>query len=111
MKKMILTLSLLASFIYADTYSEGFKFFIKAKKELRKGNTENANSLFLKAKDDFKKSKDNALSLVKLSVLYCNGWGVNQDKTKAISYLKQAKAIIPNINTFDKCVKQLKENK
>ena len=111
MKKIILTLSLLASFIYADTYSEGFKFFIKAKKELRKGNTEKANSFFLKAKNDFQKNKDNALALLKLSVLYCNGWGVKKDKNQAKNYLKQATNIIPKINTFDKCVKQLKENK
>ena len=111
MKKTILILSLLVSFIYADTYSEGFKFFIKAKKELRKGNITKANSLFLKAKSDFQKTSHNALSLLKLSVLYCNGWGVKKNKSQAKSYLKQATAIIPNINTFDKCVKQLKENK
>ena len=110
MKKLIFILSLL-SFIYADPYSNGFKFFIKAKHMLRSGNTSKANELFIKAKDNFTKDKKNPLSLLKLSTLYCNGWGVKENKTQAKQYLNKATSIIPNINIFDKCVKQLKENK
>lgn len=110
MKKFILILSVL-SFIYADPYSNGFKFFIKAKHMLQAGNNAKANELFIKARDNFQKDKGNALSLLKLSTLYCNGWGVKKDKNQAKQYLTKATKIIPNINIFDKCVKQLKENK
>ena len=111
MKKLLIILSLLGSLIYADSYSEGFTLFIKAKKELRKGNTNQANNLFIKAKENFAKDNKNPLSLLKLAVLYCNGWGVSKDKNQAKNYLNKAMSIIPNINIFDKCVKQLKENK
>ena len=110
MKKIIFILSLL-SFIYANPYSDGFKFFIKAKHMLRSGNNAKANELFIKAKDNFAKDKKNPLSLIKLSILYCNGWGVKENKNQAKKYLIKATSIIPNINIFDKCLKQLKENK
>ena len=111
MKKFFLIISLMILFSYADSYSNGFKFFIKAKHMLRSGNTSKANELFIKAKNNFEKDNKNALALEKLSELYCNGWGVDKNENQAKQYLNKAMSIIPNINIFDKCVKQLKENK
>jgi len=108
MKKIILIFSIfIVSF--ASNYSDGFKFYIKAKHQLRDNQVKSANALFKKAENKFylASKSNNPQALLKLSELYCNGWGVDENKKVALKYLNKAKTLIPNIHIFNKCLKQI----
>jgi len=109
MKKLFVIIALLFSYVIANTYTEGFKLYKTAKKELRQGHTEKANNLFLRAKTKFEESakKNSAQAYLKLAELYCNGWGVKEDEIKASEYLSQAKKLGTSFIS-DKCLKNLK---
>jgi TPR repeat protein len=99
----------LFSYSLANTYSEGFKIYKLAKKELRLGNTSKATKLFLQAKVKFEESakKNSSQAYLKLAELYCNGWGVKADDMKAAEYLSKAKKLGASFIS-DKCLKNLK---
>ena len=108
MKKLCVIITLF-SYLMGDAYSNGFKFYIKAKKELRKGDIENANSLFLQAKNSFEiaQKKHSSQAILKLAEMYCNGWGVDKNDVKAKILLNQAKKY-GLMNITNKCLKNLK---
>ena len=107
MKKIFVIIPILISFLMGNSYSDGYKLYKEAKKELRKGNDAKATTLFLEAKNKFSENKTSSQSLVMIAKFYCNGWGVDEDKNKAKIYLQKAQdfglGIIP-----DKCLKNLK---
>jgi len=109
MKKLFVIISILVSSLIGAGYSEGFKLYKQAKKELRKDNVTKANTLFLEAKiifsDNSQKNSSNAL--LKLAELYCHGWGVDKDETKAKNYLQKAQKLGASF-IADKCLKKLK---
>jgi len=109
-RKLLIALILIFSYINANEYSEGFKLYKKAKHKLRNGDVKTAKSLFLQAKTNFEiaDSKGSTQAELKLAALYCHGWGVNKDKQKAKMYLNKAQSQIANLNVFDKCLKNLK---
>jgi TPR repeat protein len=112
MKNIIVVIFLLFSFLYGNDYSDGYKLFKKAKKELNNGNQNKANSLFLQAKEKFEIAvKHNSTqAILKLGSLYCNGWGVTKDKEKAKQYLDKAEKLGASFFS-DKCLKTLKGEK
>jgi TPR repeat protein len=112
MKNIILLIFLVFSFSYGNNYKAGYKLFKKAEKELKNGNQNKANSLFLQAKEKFEIAiKHNSTqAILKLGSLYCNGWGVTQDKEKAKQYLEQAEKLGASFFS-DKCLKTLKGEK
>ena len=109
MKKLFVIIAILFSYSLGNTYSTGFKLYKEAKKELRKGDTKKANTLFLQAKSKFEESakKNSAQAYLKLAELYCNGWGVSADEVKANEFLSQAKKLGASFIS-DKCLKNLK---
>jgi TPR repeat protein len=109
MKKILLAIFLFFTFSYGSEYSDGYKFFKQGKKELNNGNKSKANILFLKAKEKFEVAvKHNSTqAMLKLATLYCNGWGVNEDKNKAKQYLNGAEKLGASF-VSDKCLKTLK---
>jgi len=111
MKKLLIFTLLSLSVATASNYSDGIKAYKKAKKALRQNNNALANKLFLEAKSDFEKSleknKDNIQSMIKLSILYCEGWGVEKDTNKAKNLIQSAKKIIPTLNIHNKCLKEI----
>ena len=108
MKKLFVIIALF-SYLMGDSYSDGFNFYKKAKRELRKGNIVNANALFLQAKTNFEiaKQKHSSQAILKLAEMYCNGWGVEQNDVKAKLLLNQAKKY-GLMNVTNKCLKNLK---
>jgi len=109
MKKLFVIIAILFSYVSGSTYSEGFKLYKEAKKELRKGHIEKSKALFLEAKLKFEdgKKKNSSQSIAKLAELYCNGWGVAKDTIKAKLYLNKAKELGLSF-VSDKCLKNLK---
>jgi len=109
MKKLFVIITILVSYLSGAGYSQAFKLYKSAKKELRKDNKDKSNQLFLEAKiifeEEAKKNSSNAL--LKLAELYCNGWGVVKDETKAKTYLIKAKRLGVSFIS-DKCLKNLK---
>jgi TPR repeat protein len=107
--KKILIATILFSFLMGDSYSDGFHFFIKAKRELRQGNADNAKMLFLQAKENFEIAQKNNSSqaILKLAEMYCNGWGVEENQVKAKILLSQALKL-GLVNYTNKCLKNLK---
>jgi TPR repeat protein len=107
MKKLFVIIALLFSYTLASDYSDGFKLYKQAKKALRKDKISSANNLFLQAKIKFESaSKNNTQALIKLAELYCNGWGVTQDKIQAENYLNKAKKLGVSFIS-SKCLKNL----
>ena len=95
------------SYIFAVSYSDGYKLYKQAKKELRVGNAQKANKLFQESLKIFESSKNSSQAILKVAELYCNGWGVKEDKKKAKEYLKKAEQLGGTF-TSDKCLKILK---
>jgi TPR repeat protein len=108
-KKVVMSLILVFSYLSASDYSKGFKLYTKAKHYLRSGDLDNANKLFKKSLFYFKKADQNGViqADLKIASLYCNGWGVDKNKEIAKSYLKKTD-VVANIHIFDKCLKKLK---
>jgi len=105
---MLLSLILVTSYINASDYSDGFKFYNKAKHHLRQGDVKSADKLFKESFNYFKEAaKNNFQADLKIASLYCHGWGVEKDENKAKFYLKKTD-VIANIHIFDKCLKKLK---
>ena len=108
MKKLFVIITLF-SYLLGNGYSDGFKFYVKAKVQLRKGNNSEANALFQQAKVNFEIAQKNHSSqaILKLAEMYCNGWGVEENQVKAETLLTQAKKF--GLNNFtNKCLKNLK---
>jgi len=107
--RLLIIITILVSSLLSTEYSTGFKLYKNAKKELRNNNMDKANQLFLEAKiifeEESKKNSSNAF--LKLSELYCHGWGVVKDETKAKVYLIKAKRLGVSFIS-DKCLKNLK---
>ena len=107
MRKIVAVLMILfVSNGWTADYSDAFKLYKKAKVELRKNNEGEAKKLFTEAHKIFSSIKNSSQAYMKEAELYCNGWGVNADKKKAIEYLKQAKQL-GNSFVTDKCLKTL----
>jgi len=110
MKKVFVIIPIIFSFLVAGDYSDGFKLYIKAKKELRQGHKKAAKDLFLQARDKFLISAANTNSssaFMKLAELYCNGWGPNKNTVKAKEYLQKAEQLSGAMPS-NKCLKKLK---
>ena len=111
MKKLFVIIAILVSYLAGAGYSEGFKLYKQAQKALKKSDLKTANQKFLEAKIiflDVAKNSHSSSALLKLSELYCNGWGVVKDETQAKTYLikaKKAGASLKFVN--DKCIKNL----
>jgi len=109
MKKVFIIIPIIFSFLNAGSYSEGYKLYKKAKKELRHGHKAQAKTLFLQARDKFilAASNNSSSALVKLAEIYCNGLGTTANKAKAKEYLDKAKKL-SGANPTDKCLQKLK---
>ena len=107
MKKLLIIFTLF-SYLIGAGYSEGFKLYRKGKIELRKGNIQNANALFLQAKTNFEVAAktNSSQAFIKLAELYCNGWGVAPNKKEALTLLNKAKKLGASFIS-DKCLKNL----
>ena len=110
MKKLFVIIPILFSILMGNPYSEGFKFYKEAKRALRSGNTSDAESLFLQAKMKFEISatkNNSSQAFLKLAELYCNGWGISQNKSIAKKYMSQAQKLGASFIS-NKCLKNLK---
>ena len=105
MKKLLL-ISIIISFSFSISYSDGYKLYKNAKKELRKGNNDKANKLFANALKIFETDTKSSQAILKSAELYCNGWGVETNKEKAREYLNKAKKLGVSF-VSDKCLEKL----
>ena len=106
--KKILFICLMFSFsIAVDTYSQGYKLYKNAKKELRHGNANKAQEIFKQSLKIFQKNPKSSQAVLKIAELYCNGWGIEKNEQKAKEYLQKAKKLGATFIS-DKCLKKLK---
>jgi TPR repeat protein len=107
MKKLLLICIFFSSIFAADTYSQGYKLYKTAKRELRQGNKQKAQILFQQSLKIFLENKKSSQAVLKVAELYCNGWGVDKDTQKAKEYLQKA-AKLGGTFISDKCLKTIK---
>jgi len=106
MRKIVFLISIVISFSFANPYTDGYKLYKEAKKELRKGDLKKSGVLFKKALVIFESDLKSSQALLKAAELYCNGWGTESNKNKAKEYLKKAKGLGVSF-VADKCLKNL----
>ena len=107
MNKLLLVGSLLFSFVVAADYSQGYKLYKTAKRELRHGNTKKAQELFKKSFKIFQENPNSSQAIIKIAELYCNGWGIEKNEKKAKEYLNKAEKLTGAFIS-NKCLKKLK---
>jgi TPR repeat protein len=111
MKKLFVIIALLSSYAMGNNYTDGCKLYRQGKIALRHHKTKDAQSLFLEAKiifDKIAKEKHSSQAILKLANMYCNGYGVVVNKSKAKQLLNEAIKFGASTQFVSPCLKNLK---